>query len=409
MLDPAIQNFLDERKAARLKSKVKASMSEELVQALTEETNDIFALENWLPKAAKRAWQVSLVSHPSKFTHSSAKTSPIIASNHYKNDGFLRSGNVGEVSIDVSGNAAALDVYAFLSIKLKGGQSILEQLEKNTESIQTQFSLSTMEYNEIRDGLLVMKPDESASQVSSARVKQVYFPISDDYHLLSLLSPSGLLFKFKNQIDKIRFSDETKASRELKKKNEFDEIGFDEIYGLTAIGYGGANPQGVSLLNSKTRGIFYLLPSMPPALKKQSTRPPKTNFFDNTLYFKNYTDSFKSLERLTEADINNINIRSGIENIIRFVIAQVIEKSWTVRQLEAGWSDKTHLKLHQKIWLDADYQQQHEEESEWVDELISEFARWFIKSYEKVIGNNRLNTEMLPIKTLIEEQKEGLL
>jgi CRISPR-associated protein Csy1 len=409
MLDPAIQKFLEERKKARLKSKIKPSLSEEEVQRLTEDATNEFSLDNWLPKAANRACQISLVSHPSKFTHSSAKTSPIIALNKYKNDGFLRSGNVDDVQIDVSGNAAALDVYKFLSIKLSNGESILEQLEKNTESIMAQFSISTMSYDDIRAGLLVIKPKETGDKATSERVKQVYFPVNDDYHLLSILSPSGILVKIKNQIDNIRFSDEAKISRQLKKKNEFDEKGFEEIYSLTAIGYGGAKPQNLGFLNKEAKGVFYLLQSMPPVLKKQTIKHPKTNFFTNSLYYRNYKNSFQSLEKLIQLDINNINIRYSINNIITFIINQVIETSWEFRKLEANWTKTTTLKQHQKIWLDIAYQQQREEDEAWLNELISEFARWFINAYKKNTGKEDINTKMLTIKTLIEKQKEGLL
>jgi len=218
-----------------------------------------------------------------------------------------------------------------------------------------------------------------------------------------------ILFKIKNQIDNIRFSDETTISRQLKKKNEFDEKGFEEIYSLTAIGYGGANPQGVSLLSSKTRGIFYLLQSMPPVLKKQTIKPPKTNFFTNSLYYRNYKNSFQSLEKLIRPDIKNINIKHKINNIITFIINQVIETSWEFRKLEANWTKTTTLKQHQKIWLDTAYQQQREEDEAWLSELISEFARWFINAYKKNTGKEGINTEMLSIKALIKEQKEGLL
>ncbi len=109
MLDPALQNFLQERKAARLKSKLKPSMSVEEQQVIEQEADNEFALETWLPKAAKRAKQLSLVSHLGKFSHPSAKTRSIIATCAYHNDGFIRSGNVN-VDLDVFGNAAALDV-----------------------------------------------------------------------------------------------------------------------------------------------------------------------------------------------------------------------------------------------------------------------------------------------------------
>jgi len=110
-----------------------------------------------------------------------------------------------------------------------------------------------------------------------------------------------------------------------------------------------------------------------------------------------------------QLDINNIHIRSGIDNIIRFLIAQVIEKSWTLRQLDAGWSEKTSLKPYQRIWLDSAYQMQRDADDTWLIDVINALARWIIFAYEKSLGSSAINTEMLAIKALISEQKEGLL
>jgi len=407
MLDLAIQEFLDERKEARIKGKIKPTMSEDEINHLKQDADELFLLDNWLPNAAKRASQLSLVTHVGKFSHPNAKTSSIIAENEAKKDGFLRTGNVAK-QFDVFGNAAALDVYKFLSLTLSKGQTVLEQLEQESEPLESQFTLASASYEEIKAGLLAIKKQDTVD-ITSERVKQVYFPVGNDYHLLSLLTPSGLMYQLKQAINDIRFSEQAKQSRILKKKNEYDEQGFDEIYGLTAIGYGGTKPQNISIINSQNGGVSYLLPSMPPVLNQRNIRLPKSDFFRNTLYYKNYEESFKSLDKLVQLGINNIHIRSGIDNIIRFLIAQVIEKSWTLRQLDAGWSEKTSLKQYQKTWLDSAYKAQREADDAWLNEVINEFARWIIFAYEKSIGQGALNTEMLSIKALITEQKEGLL
>ena len=95
-------------------------------------------------------------------------------------------------------------------------------------------------------------------------VKQVYFPTSDGYHLLSVLTPSGLVFELKKRIQELRFSDKNKEARVAKRNQEFHAEGFDEILDLTVFGYGGSKPQTVSVLNSKNRGESYLLPCKPP-------------------------------------------------------------------------------------------------------------------------------------------------
>ncbi|MBN4071571.1 hypothetical protein JYT30_00245, partial [Desulfotalea psychrophila] len=74
MLDSAIQVFLDERKEIWLKSKIKGKTTDEEKIVLERQATEEFSLPSWLPRAAKRAKQLSLVSHPGKFSHPSAKT-----------------------------------------------------------------------------------------------------------------------------------------------------------------------------------------------------------------------------------------------------------------------------------------------------------------------------------------------
>ena len=145
MLDNAIHAFLLERKAAKLKS-----LGNKLPDSQLEES---FLPENWIPEAAKRAGQLSLVSHPSKFTHPSAKTSSIVFKSEFSGDGFLRSGNV-DAELDVFGNAAALDVYKFLSLTLMDGKTVLEHLENDTSIIRAQFSVVSTPSEKLRFNFL---------------------------------------------------------------------------------------------------------------------------------------------------------------------------------------------------------------------------------------------------------------
>ena len=402
MLDKAIQNFLFERKNAKLKGK-----ADETGISKIEET---FHPENWLPDAAKRAGQLSLVSHPSKFTHPSAKSSSIIFVGNKSADGFLRTGNI-ETELDVFGNAAAMDVYKFLSLELADGKTVLTHLEENTDYIQQQFKLTSISYDELRDNFLTIKQDKSSKIRTSGQLKQVYFPVENDYHLLSVLTPSGVMFALKEKIQNSRFSEATKSAREAEKNNGFDEHGFDEFYDLTIMGFGGTKPQNISVLNSKNYGETYLLPCIPPQFKVRNIQPPTADFFKNSLYPKRYEESFKAFHRLIIAKPNNIDIRDGRDNVISFVIERVIERGLQLRQLEAGWTEKTTLPMYQRIWLDDEFLQPRGESDEWINRVIKEVAHWFLDGYKKVIQDAELfgNEDLLHIRTIVEENADGLL
>lgn len=400
MLDEAIVTFLSERKATKLKG---ISDEEQICKI-----NETFHPENWLPDAAIRAGQLSLVSHPSKFTHPSAKTSSIISESTFSADGFLRSGNV-KSELDVFGNAAAMDVYKFLSLVLADGKTVLAHLEENTDLIQQQLKLASTPFDELRDNFLAIKQDKSSKIRTSGQVKQVYFPVPDDYHLLSVLTPSGIMFALKDKIISIRPNKEVK---EAKKNKVFDENGFDELYDLTIMGFGGTKPQNISVLNSKFYGETYLLPCIPPQFKKRDVQPPHSDFFKNSIYPSLYKDSFQAFHRLIAAKVNNINIRDGRDNVIDFVIDKLIECSWKIRQLDTGWSEKTTLPMYQRIWLDNAFVEERENSDDWLNLVIKELAHWFIEGYKKVIGKDAEllgDEELREIRTLIEKNKDGLL
>ena len=275
MLDPAISSFFAERKEAWMKKKIKASMEEEEVKALQIECNEFFSLDTWLPSAAKRSGQISMSTHPCTFSHPSARknkngyVSSVIANVDPANDGFLKTGNV-MVETDALGNAAALDVYKFLTLIMADDVLLLEHIQQDSELANNLLTINSTTYQELKDNFLAMVKS-SGENITSSKIKQVYFPVDDDYHQLSILTNSGLIYQLRQRIDHARFSDEVKTLREIKRKNEFSVQGYSELYNLTTIGYGGTKPQNISVLNNKNGGKVHLLISTPPALKKRDT------------------------------------------------------------------------------------------------------------------------------------------
>lgn len=378
-----ISNFFAERKTAWLKAKLKPSLTDEVQAKLQQEANEKFALANWLPDAARRATQLTMVSHPGKFSHPSAKTSSVIVKSHHAKDGYLRSGNV-DYELDVFGNAAAMDVYKFLSVLMDDGKTVLTHLEEDSPAIKPLFTLPTASYESLKQGLTSIKQLDDSNKTDHL-VKQVYFPVDDTYHLLSLLTPSGLLTQVKNRIDIIRFSEETKQAKECRKKNELHAAGYDDVFDLTITAFGGTQPQNVSVLNSQNAGRAYLLASTPPGLKQRQIRLPTNNFFRNTLRIRPFKDTFQPLDKLIRTDVNNVRVRDGIRNSLKFIIDQVLQSAFRVRAYEPGWSNTVYyqsLSLAQRIWLDDANLEQRESQDAWLEDVVSDFARWILDTYE---------------------------
>ena len=415
MLDEAIIEFLESKKEDYLKKKVKTNTSDEEKLQYQQEAQEKYALESWLIDASKRAKQLSLTTHPAKFVHPNAKASSIIANNPKENDGLLRSGNV-EVELDIFGNAAALDVEKFLRIQLQDNKTVLQHLESNSDTIQQQFKTKNTNYDDIRNGLMQIK--QSDLDQTSEKLKQVYFPVTDDYHLLSILNASGIIYKLKERINDKRFSDENRQLREELKKSKPSPLTgkIIELYDLSSVGYGGTKPQNISTLNNQNGGISYLLSSMPPVLEKRYTQPPKNNFFDNCLWPGLFKTDFKQFHQVLSWRKNNLEIRDMRDDIVLNSITKVQRLIESIREIGPGWSaSETYnsLPVWQKIWLDNAYSELRNDEKQnhdYLNEAQSYFANWFIGNYKQSTKDSKLlgDDDIEQIKKILKEEQELL-
>ncbi len=415
MLDKAIAEFLDSKKQDYLKKNLKPNSSEEDKQGFTQKASEKYDLENWLIDASQRAKQLSLTSHPAKFVHPNAKTSSIIVDAKKDNDGLLRSGNV-EVELDAFGNAAALDVEKFLRIKLADKNTVFQHLEQNTETIKQQFKTGNTEFEKIREGFMQIKLSDL--EQTSEKLKQVYFPVGNDYHLLSILNASGIIFKLKQKVNALRFSEENKALREeLKKAKPSQAEGkIVEIYDLTSVGYGGTQAQNISTLNAQNRGISLLLSSMPPTLEKRQTQPPKTDFFNDCLWEGLFKRDFEQFHQVLSWRKNNKEVRDMRDDIVLNSITKLKRLIDNIRGISVSWSDsETYdgLVVWQKIWLDDQYieiRNDKKQNNDYLSKAQSFFANWFIGNYKQSMKDNKLlgDDDIAQIKKVLNEEQELL-
>lgn len=415
MQDKAIIEFLENKKQDYLKKKVTANTSEEDNLNIMREAQEKYSPANWLMDASKRARQLSLSSHPAKFVHPDAKASSVIVDAKKENDGLLRSGNI-EVELDVFGNAAALDVEKFLRIRLKDNKTVLQHLEENSATIKQQFATNGIDFDEIRDGFMQIK--HSDLNQTSEKLKQVYFPVDNDYHLLTPLIPSSIIFELKRKINDLRFSEENKTLREELKKAKPEPVKgkITEIYDLTAIGYGGTQSQNISTQNAQNGGVSFLLASMPPPLEKRPTQPPKQDFFTNCLWPGLFKSDFKEFHAVLSWRKNNKEIRDKRDDVVLNSIAKVRRLIECIREINPGWSSSNTyagLPVWQKIWLDDHYaaiRHDDKQSHNYLTQAQSYFANWFINHYKQATKDNKLlgDDDIAHIKEILKQEQELL-
>jgi CRISPR-associated protein Csy1 len=432
MVDKEITIFFDERKAAWLKKNISATMSEVDVREKEMECEAKFVLKKWLLNAANRAGQMSISTHPCTFSHPSSRknkngyASSIIANSNRVNDGFLRSGNVS-VDADALGNAAALDVYKFLTLVMEDGQTLIKHMEQDTDLALSLLTLSNTDENQnyqiLKEGFLAMSSDVGES-ITSSKIKQVFFPIADDfiaqqpiaenYHQLSILTASGIVFELRKRLDGMRFGDEIKIARDKKKNNQHHE-GYCEIYNLTTIGYGGTKPQNISVLNNQNGGKAHMFMSAPPQLKNRNIHFPHTDFFSQTVNYFQCKNQFYQLHKLYSRDDNNIHIRAERDEYYQSVIDHIIEKMWQVRSiaLEQYNPSVNQLQSSQKAWLCEDEASKtlRDTTDEWLDGIVKSVSTFLFYGYEKILGKKAIkfsDSEHKHIQKLVLLNKEAL-
>ena len=381
-----------------------------------ENKKEKFSIEKWIPDAAKKAKQLSMASHVCKFSHPDAKAAPIIANSAFCNDGYLRSGNVQyehvECALDAFGNAAAIGVYNFLIIKMNDGRTILDHLEQDSEEIRAELNLFKENYNELREEFLAIK--QSVKQMESdERLKQVYFPVDDQYHLLSLLTPALIVSELQGRVREIR----EKAWAVRDKNNEQYGQDYEVLHDLTVVGFGGTKPQNISVLNSRNRGKAYFLPSCPPSLSYRNVSRPRRDFFTNTLRNTWFGEELRRLHFLLASQQNNLVVRERVRQAINVIVDHVMLSVYKLREEEHGWSEQyRELPLAQKIWLDEFFADVREQQKEWHAEVSLSFARWLMHSYEKIMKDERIllgGSELAFLRDCIEaailQDKENLV
>jgi CRISPR-associated protein Csy1 len=432
MLDPAISRFFEEQKSAWLSDNAKKLEGEALQQKINE-CAVTFDITTWLTANAPKAIGRAITSHPSKFSHPDTgvgKTNvkkgtyvtPVLFSGERLSDGLLRTGNVDSIDVDSVGDAGALKIESFLKIKIDSdGRTLIAHLLEDTGIAYELYKYAALDKDWLKNNLLAgIDKANDTTVFTNSRIKQVYFPAEADYHQLSLLTNSGIIFELRQRLDAMRFGDEVKAKRALKKANQYSEQGYSEIYDITTIGYGGNNPQNISLLNTKHRGETYLLSSIPPVLKARNVRFPKANFFAEALTIWHFKELFQALHDVLKIEIGgNIprqKLLTARDNTIKALVLKIMDTVYLLREASIDqYRESTGLTAAQQIWLYHENCDKRENTDLWLEEIIHDMTFWLNNAYSKLLGDKQIllgSEEFNEIKKIIgqwvAENKEFL-
>lgn len=409
-----IAQFLTDRLQPKLE-KVAEDDSEQRAALLAA-----YASKTWIADAARRVGQIQQVTHAIKYTHPDARGSSLYsAGNQHAGDSEVGTHTLGTaLAGDVVGNAAALDVYKFLNLRI-GEHSILElavgkhpmlaaALSDNAEEAHTWISAFAT---------LAQAKGETASHKLA---RQIYWPLDDGgYHLLAPLFPTSLVHALWKTVREDRFSDEAKAAREARKAGIAHPHGFREYPEMAIQSFGGTKPQNISQLNSERYGENYLLPSLPPNWQSPTIHPPFTvnSVFDRIFGNRpRVRELVRTLRGFLESvvDYNNLAIREKRAELTAYLCDEALLYAAELRDavetgaLAAGWTQDERCQLNraEQLWLnpvrgedDPDFASEYQRD-EWPDEICRRFGNWL---------NARLTTDKLPMSAVEAEHWRGVL
>jgi CRISPR-associated protein Csy1 len=346
----------------------------------------------WLSNAAKRAKQITVVTHALKFTHSDAKGNGcLITSEPQNTQPYLSTHQLNNITVDIVGNAAALDVAGLLLLEANN-QSLLDAIRKSDIAHLQAFAESEQQCQAwLSDFQAALTDDTLASHTLA---KQLYFPITKtDYHLIAPLHASSLSHSVYERINESRFGETAKAAREARKNKKHHESEIHYYPTIITQSFGGTKPQNVSQLNSKRRGKTYLLSCQPPTWENKLrplTRSENQFFNEYNQRVKTMVAELRRFLIAVRQQGSNLLIRDHRANLVDELIDQFLMLARQVQQFTPGWSARSKLPYTQQLWLDPkrddiDFQNERAQ-LDWQADIAKQFARWL---------NKKLTTKVL--------------
>lgn len=398
LLRELIEKFIQERlkpKIEEQQKKLDKTSTQPERDAIEEKIRSLiieYRREEWLRDAAKRSQQIKLATHIPKFTHPMAKASPI----YFKSDktdcnNLINSSCIRENYQDVTGNAAALDVFAFLNQEC-GGEKLLNMVSRRSSVLAGAMSDNIDEAYEWIDSFSAIS--ELKSPASHTLMKQVYFPLGDgSYHLISPVFPTSLVHEIHEIVKDERFSDTAVAARKAHKNNDVNETGYKTFPALLYMYYySGVRALNISFLNSLRsdsgrNGAGVLFASVPPNWRSKSLSSVNSEsvFHGRFAYRPFVKELLNEIHDLAKSNYDNFHIREGVKNLVKAMSYELADLSYEMLELPAGWSKNPECRLnyYEKLWLDPFSDAEGSREAylsgKWCGEVAKRFARWLTK------------------------------
>lgn len=389
-----IHDFIEQR----LQTKIEKLSPEDKKYQIEQEKHEP---EVWLESAVSRVSQIQVVTHPLKATYPHAHiretTSLYCRPDDLPEHDFVSTHSIESSFMDdVTGNAAALDVYALLQ-QTYDEKTLLQLCLASDIDFQVALHDKTEIAQQWSKALAQVTEPKLEGVASHTNAKQLYWlaendPYHDqDYVILAPLHSSPLAQHVFEQINHDRYSAEAKNIRDAMRSNKAHDGVASHYPSLAIQVIGGSNPQGISALTSKRRGVNYLLSSQPPSWKSTNLRPPLKVDSIFIVFNRQHPGAYSPhywLKNLNDFLANNppanVNTRNRVSGLVNGLLDELYLFALDYQHLPFGWSANAlcQLSLAQQCWLDPERALNDTEfadiwlNSDWPTQIEQDFSRW---------------------------------
>lgn len=389
-----------------------------------------YGRDAWLDSAANRAKSIQIATHLVKPINPKARGTNILWEAGHKADSTLVGTHSisSEIAPDVTGDAAAFDVYSLLCLKVANKTLLQGLIDKDASAIAALHTDPHIAMALADKFTRIALPSDSQAS-SHVLAKQLYWLHGDDpcandsFHLLAPLFSSPLAHLVYEQIQENRFGEGTKEIRDAYHKGKWTE-GVHRVYPALAVQkLGGTKAQTVSRHNLNRRGINYLLSSLPPVWKSNEFRLPAhaASVFDRLYVARiEVRRTLRQLQRfLASHPAQTMETRDRVDAYVERLIDEVtIMAGGFHSALPAGWSLDTQydeLDMAEKLWLDplrAELPEQSEFargwlQMDWPAAIGKRFAQWLNARLESRFAVGDAEQRQWKKLLLVDESEGG--
>ena len=353
----------------------------------------------WISRSVEISEGVLPATHCAKLTHSSSSGSSILDESRNSRTDYISTASLQEKIIDGTyPNATLSKQVKFLMLEHKGCY-LFEEIQKGNSSVFSNFSENDNELNYWLESYQTVLNEKPKTDIL---LKQLYFPVADSYHLLTLLQSSSLSqCLHKHCFDKEARKKQVKFTNARKSK-KFIPDGHQSLIGVSKLLITQSQHQNATVLNGKRGGIQRLFNTLPPTWTSQ-TNPPinqKSWFYRGipNLAVKtdiDYLRDFLLRNEKLSLSTRNPQKRKWLIKWGQSLTDAVLFYAQQIQMLPEGWTKKQgiKLKLSQQYFLDPcrndEVFQTARKSANWQAEVSKDFANWL---NSKLVGKDKLFT-----------------